>query len=62
MSHLKADLALEGLDAGVYVGVLLQAGGGGEGLAALGAGVAACAYVLRANVALQVGRIGKYLK
>lgn len=42
--------------------VLLEAGGRGEGLAALGAGVAAGADVLRADVALEVGRIGKYLK
>lgn len=42
--------------------VLLEARGGGEGLAALGAGVAAGARVLRADVALQVGRIGKYLQ
>lgn len=42
--------------------VLLEAGGGGEGLAALGARVAARADVLRADVALEVGRIGKYLK
>lgn len=42
--------------------VLLQARRGREGLAALGAGVAARAVMLRADVALQVGRIGKYLK
>lgn len=44
------------------MGVLLQAGGGGEGLPALGTGVAAGADVLGADVALEVGRIGKYLK
>lgn len=42
--------------------VLLETGGGRERLAALGARVAAGAHVLRANVALKVGRIGKYLK
>lgn len=42
--------------------VLLESGRGGEGLPALRAGVAAGAHVLRANVALEVGRIGKYLK
>ena len=36
------------------VGVLLEAGGGREGLAALGAGVAAGAHVVGADVALQV--------
>lgn len=61
-TYFVADLALEGLDAGVDVSVLLEAGGGGEGLAALGARVAARADVLRADVALEVGRIGKYLK
>jgi hypothetical protein len=44
------------------VSVLLEARGGGEGLATLGARVAARAHVLRADVALEVGRIGKYLK
>lgn len=61
-AHLKADLALEGLDTGVDVCVLLEARGGGEGLPTLGTCVAACADVLRADVALKVGRIGKYLK
>lgn len=62
LSYLKADFALERLDAGVDVGMLLQAGGSSEGLPTLGAGVAAGAFVLRADVALQVGRIGKYLQ
>lgn len=44
------------------MGMLLETRGGGEGLPALGAGVTACADVLHADVALQVGRIGKYLK
>lgn len=41
--------------------VLLKAGAGSEGLAAFRAGVAAGTHVLRADVALEVGRIGKYL-
>lgn len=44
------------------MGVLLEAGGGGEGLPALGARVRARADVLCADVALEVGRIGKYLE
>lgn len=44
------------------MGVLLQARGCSEGLPTLGAGVAAGALVLRADVALEVGRIGKYLQ
>lgn len=44
------------------MGMLLETGGCGEGLPALGARVAARADVLRAYVALEVGRIGKYLK
>lgn len=42
--------------------VLLKTGGGGESLPAFRTGVAARAHVLCADVALQVGRIGKYLK
>lgn len=61
-TYLKADFALERLDAGVDVCMLLQAGGGGKRLPALGAGVAARADVLHADVALEVGRIGKCLQ
>lgn len=42
--------------------MLFEARRSGEGLATLGAGVAARAVVLGADVALEVGRIGKYLK
>lgn len=42
--------------------VLLEARGGSEGLPTLGACVATRADVMRADVALKVGRIGKYLK
>lgn len=42
--------------------MLLQARRGVEGLAAFGAGVASGSDVLRADVALEVGRIGKYLQ
>ena len=41
--------------------VLLQAAGGGERLPALGAGVAAGAHVVGADVALQVGGVGEDL-
>lgn len=41
--------------------VLLEARGGGEGLATLGAGVSARPYVLRADVALQVARVREHL-
>jgi hypothetical protein len=59
---LEADLALEGLHAAVDVGVLLEARARGEGLAALGAGVAPRAHVLGPNVALEVRRIGEDLR
>lgn len=58
---LEADLAAEGLDRAVDVRVLLEAGGGGEGLSALRAGVAAGADVVGADVALQVARVGEHL-
>ena len=41
--------------------VLLEPGGGGEGLAALGAGVRPGADVVRAYVALKVGGVGEDL-
>ena len=41
--------------------VLLEPRAGGEGLAALGAGVAAGAHVVGADVALQVGGVGEDL-
>ena len=58
---LEADLAAEGLDGAVDVGVLLQAGAGGERLAAFRAGVASSADVVGSNVTLQVARIGEDL-
>lgn len=54
-------MTLKRLDAGVDVRVLLQARRCCKGFAAFRTGMAASAYVLRADVALKVGRIGKYL-
>ena len=54
---LEADLAAEGLDGAVDVGVLLEAAGRGKGLAALWACVAARPHVGRADVALQVAGV-----
>lgn len=51
----------EGLDTTVNVLVLLEARGGGEGLATFGAGVSASPYVLRADVALQVAGVREHL-
>lgn len=59
---LEADFALEGLDAAVDVGVLLESGTGCEGLAALGAGVAAGTNVMSSNVPLEIRRIGENLR
>ena len=59
--RLEADLANERLDAAVNVSVLLQPAGGGERLAALGAGVAAGPDVLSTNVPLQVAGVGEHL-
>ncbi len=58
---LEADLAAEGLDGAVDVGVLLQAGAGGERFAALRAGVAPGPDVVGPDVSLQVARIGEDL-
>lgn len=52
--YLKANFALERLDTGVDVRVLLEPRRGGKGLPALGTGVAAGADVLRADVTLKV--------
>lgn len=60
-TYLEADFALEGLDARVDVGVLLEARRGGEGLAALRARVRPGADVVRSDVALEVGRVGEDL-
>lgn len=57
----RTHLTLEGLDAAVDVLVLLQAGRGGEGLAALCARVAARAHVLGPDVTLQVAGVGEDL-
>lgn len=54
-------LATERLDAAVDVRVLFQAGRGGECFAALRARVRPRADVLRADVSLEVGRVGEDL-
>jgi hypothetical protein len=58
---LEADLATEGLDGAVDVRVLLQAGAGGERLAALRTRVASSADVVCSDVTLKVARIGEDL-
>lgn len=58
---LETDFALERLDTAVYVGVLLEARGCGEGLSAVCAGVTSRAHVTRANVTLEIRGIGKDL-
>ena len=45
----------------MYVCVLLEAGAGGECLAALGTGVTASAHVVGADVTLQVARVREHL-
>lgn len=57
--RLEAHLALEGLDGGVDVGVLLQARAGGEGLPTFRAGVRACPRVLVTDVLLQDHGVGE---
>ena len=56
---LEADLATEGLDRAVDVRVLLQAGAGGERLAAFRTRVASSADVVCSDMTLKVARIGK---
>lgn len=51
---LEADLTLEGLHAAVDVGVLLQAGTGGERLPTIRTGVTSGANVVSSNVALEI--------
>ena len=57
--RLLADLTPEWLHAGVDMRVLLQAGAGGECLAALGTGVSASADVLRADVLLECAGVSE---
>lgn len=59
--RLEADLALEGLDAAVDVGVLLETATGGEGLAALGAGVTSGTDVSSPDVSLELRRVDEHL-
>ena len=58
--RLEAYLALEGLDGGVDVGVLLEAGARGEGLAALRTSVGTGPRVLIADVLLQDHGVSKH--
>ena len=58
---LEAHLAAERLHGAVDVGVLLQPGARGEGLAALRAGVGAGADVVGADVPLEVAGVGEDL-
>lgn len=55
--RLEADFALERLHAAVDVRVLFQAGTRRERFAALGAGVAPRAHVMRSDVPLQIRRV-----
>ena len=57
---LVAHLAPEGLDAAVDVGVLLEAGGGGECLAALWTGVAPGPHMRGPDVPLEVAGVSEH--
>jgi hypothetical protein len=50
--RLETDFAPEGLNTGVDMGVLFEAGARGEGLAAVGTGVRSGAYMLGPDVPL----------